>query len=115
MIHDSDADILAVICYILAEEGHEVLTVSSYNEAVLGVETYAPDVVLLDFALYGEPCIEACNVIKSRYPELPVIAVSCNKHLVESNAQGLFDACIEKPFEIHEVILIIRNYTLAQK
>jgi len=115
LIQDSDADILAILSYILAEEGHDVIPVSSYNEAVLGVASYTPDVVILDFALHGEPCIQACKAIKSRFPEMPVIAVSCNKYLVENNAKGVFDTCIEKPFEIHEFNQVITNYSLATK
>ena len=115
LIQDPDGDILTVLTYILAEEGYDVYSVRSYSEAVLAVETFNPDVVLLDFAFYGDSCKQACTVIKRRFPKVPVIAVTCNKFLFKSYSDGLFDAFIEKPFDIYEFIQLIRKYTISMK
>lgn len=46
------------------------------KEAIMQVETYKPDIVLMDIRLPGKSGIDACEEIKQNYPDVKVIMLT---------------------------------------
>mgnify|MGYP003578277770 CR=1 FL=1 len=111
LVQDFDLDILSVISFLLIEERHIVLSLTSYHDAIRAAKSFKPDLILLDFVGNGNTCTETCNLIKKRSPEVPVIALTCNLNLLEKHSNGCFDDCVEKPFDIDTIINVVREYS----
>ena len=61
---------------ILTDEGYDVLTASSGEEALKIIEDELPSLVLLDIWLPGMDGIEALKAIKAAHPQLQVVMMS---------------------------------------
>ncbi len=94
---------------ILTDEGYDVLTASSGEEALKIIEDELPSLVLLDIWLPGIDGLEALKVIKSDYPAVCVVMMSGHGTIetaVKATKLGAFDF-IEKPLSLEKVILAV--------
>ena len=94
---------------ILTDEGYDVLTASSGEEALKIIEDELPSLVLLDIWLPGMDGLEALKVIKSDYPAVCVVMMSGHGTIetaVKATKLGAFDF-IEKPLSLEKVILAV--------
>ncbi len=57
----------------LTEEGYEVAVADDSGQAMTKIEAFAPDLVVLDLFLKGPNGWEAIDMIKKKYPYLPVL------------------------------------------
>ncbi|WP_165501813.1 response regulator [Pedobacter frigiditerrae] len=73
------------------------------------IEKTRAHIVMLDFPIDGKKCMEILQVIKDRYPTLPVIAMSCNNNINTVACAKGFDGYIEKPFDIDLLYRILRK------
>ncbi|WP_316812341.1 response regulator transcription factor [Pedobacter heparinus] len=74
------------------------------------IDQCRPHVVMLDYRLNGEDAKQICYRIKSRYPHLPVIALSCNYNIDRLYGEGGFDDYIRKPFDLDLLYRVLRKY-----
>lgn len=74
------------------------------------IEQLRPHVVMLDYRLNGENCIDICQQVKAHYPHLPVIAMSCNYNINDVYDQQGFDDYIAKPFDLDDLYATLRKY-----
>jgi len=110
IVQDSDCDLLETITIILEEGEYNVLPVLHYKDVIPQINIFIPQLVLLDFRLYGEECILLCQLIKKDFPHLPVIAMSCNSNIGnEYNGAG-FDNFITKPFDVEHFFNTVQQY-----
>lgn len=110
VVQDADKDVLEFLKLALELDGFRVKAVLHCDEEVLEIiDKTRPHVVMLDYKLDGEACIEICQRVKAKYPHLPVIALSCNVNIHEKYAQAGFDAYIEKPFDLNLLYRIIHK------
>ncbi len=94
---------------ILRDEGYDVFTAASGEEALKIVEEELPSLVLLDIWLPGMDGLEALKIIKSDYPAVCVIMMSGHGTIetaVKATKLGAFDF-IEKPLSLEKVILAV--------
>src|ERR1700744_6328632 len=111
IVQDTDQDILDIICIALELEGFTLLTVLGYDTDFIGlIEHFKPHVVTLDYGLAEEECIQICKSIKSAYPKLPVIVLSCNAKVAEIYQKVGFDDYIPKPFDLEQLFYTLRKY-----
>lgn len=78
LIVDDSSNNRAAISYWLEEENYEVLHAVEGSSALKIVETFKPDIILLDYNLPGIDGIEVCQKIRAnkRLPFIPVIMMS---------------------------------------
>lgn len=116
LIIEDDPDILDMMAIILRDEGYEVVT--ALNCGLLdNVASLNPDLILLDNRLYEELGADACRQFKSN-PDtvsIPVIIVSANLYLERLSKISLADGFIAKPFDIDELIAVVKKNTVASK
>ncbi|MGV8081566.1 MAG: sigma-54-dependent transcriptional regulator [Syntrophales bacterium] len=111
LIVDDEKSICQSLEGILTDEGYEVQTATSAEEALRMMEEEAPHLVLLDIWLPGMDGIEALKVIKTEYPQTRVVMMSGHGTIetaVKATKLGAFDF-IEKPLSLEKIILVINH------
>jgi len=100
---DDDRETLEVRERVLRSAGYEVLTALDASEGLQLVASGAPvDVVLLDYMMPGTRGDQFAETLKSRFPRLPVIAVSAVR--LPPGMMETIDAYIQKGQDV-EVLL----------
>jgi two-component system nitrogen regulation response regulator NtrX len=111
LIVDDEESIRQALVGILGDEGHEVLTAATGEEALRVVEDELPNLVLLDIWLPGIDGIEVLKTIKTGHPQIQVVMMSGHGTIetaVRATKLGAFDF-IEKPLSLEKVILVISH------
>ena len=111
LVVDDEESICQSLQGILSDEGYEVRTVGSGEEALKAIEEDLPDLVLLDIWLPGIDGLEALKIIKTDYPQVPVIMMSGHGTIetaVKATKLGAFDF-IEKPISLEKVVLLVNH------
>lgn len=95
----------------LENQGYEVVWETDGARVIRHLESFDPDVCVLDIMLPNVDGYELCQQIKSMKPELPVIFLTAKTEtadLVRGFEAGGTDY-IRKPFSIEEVLVRIEN------
>ena len=71
LVVDDEESICQSLRGILSDEGYEVRTVGSSEDALKAIEEDVPDLVLLDIWLPGMDGLEALKIIKAETPRFP--------------------------------------------
>jgi two-component system nitrogen regulation response regulator NtrX len=111
LIVDDEKSICQSLGSILKDEGYEVLTAASGEEALKIIKEEPPNLVILDIWLPGIDGIETLKMIKSQYPHIRVIMISGHGTIetaVKATKLGAFDF-FEKPLSMEKVILIVNH------
>jgi two-component system nitrogen regulation response regulator NtrX len=111
LLVDDEESIRNTLGGVLADEGFRVLTAADSGSGLEIIEDKSPDLVLLDIWMPDMDGIEALEVLKKKWPDLPVIMISGHgtvETAVKSTKLGAFDF-IEKPLSIDKVVLTIEH------
>jgi len=113
LIVDDDPDLRFLISGYLSARGFEVELASDVPQARSHLKRYQFDVIISDFSMPGESGIDLLDFVSRRYPGLPFIMMSglCMAGLKsEAMKRGSY-GCIEKPFELKELVEAIDMVT----
>jgi two-component system, NtrC family, nitrogen regulation response regulator NtrX len=111
MIVDDEESICQTLGGVLTDEGYDVVTARSGEEALQLLEEEPPHLILLDIWLPGMDGIETLKAIKSTNPQLQVVMMSGHGTIetaVKATKLGAFDF-IEKPISLEKVILAVNH------
>ncbi len=116
LIIDDDSDIVETTGSLLDFEGFEVRSAETVEEGVADIETFSPDIVLLDIMFPEKKTrgFEAAAEIKEKYPDLPILAFTAiNREYAFDFAQEDIQAeeFINKPVETEKLVELIKKYT----
>lgn len=118
LIVDDDNNIAELISLYFIKECYETMIVNDGESVMSAVESFAPNLILLDIMLPGMDGYQVCREIRSKY-SLPVIMLSA-KGEVFDKVLGLelgADDYIEKPFDSKELVArakaVLRRYKPA--
>ena len=106
LIIEDDEDILQVLETVLAYNEFGVIGIDGTEDIFETIEKYKPDLVLTDYLLSGLNGGRICQLIKSNKDtcHLPVVLISAYPELAISFGKFGFDAFINKPFNIQELV-----------
>jgi DNA-binding response OmpR family regulator len=106
LVVDDDLDILAVMQLLLKMKGFEVETTTKGEETFTKVETFKPDLILLDVLLSGYDGRIICKQLKSQDQTrtIPIIMFSAHPNAVETIHEYGADDFIAKPFDVNELL-----------
>ena len=106
LLVDDEKDFALTLAERLGMRGIQVNTAFSGEEALNLLETYQPDVMVLDLMMPGMSGSTVLGRVKNLYPNLPIIlltGLSSSAEGVSGISQGAFDFLI-KPLQIEELI-----------
>ena len=106
LIIEDDSDILQVLETVLTYNEFAVASIEGTDDIFESIETYKPDLILTDYLLTGLNGGKICQLIKSNKEtcHLPVILISAYPELATSFGNFGFDAFVNKPFNIGELV-----------
>ncbi|MFZ6016969.1 MAG: sigma-54-dependent transcriptional regulator [Nitrospirota bacterium] len=107
LVVDDEEGIRESLSGILEDEGCDVLTSSSGEEALRIIKEQNPDLVLLDIWLPGIDGIQTLKEIKGLKPDLPVVMISGHGNIelaVKATRMGAYDF-LEKPLSLEKVLI----------
>lgn len=111
VVQETDRDVLDVLYTAMEIGGFNVFALSALDDDFLElIDKARPHVVVLDYVLSGEQCIFICREIKRKYPQLPVLALSCNSNIHDLYRKNGFDGYIEKPFDLDKLYEILHRH-----
>lgn len=108
---DDEVDILHVVKRILTRNNFTVVTISQWQIVFETVQTFTPDLILLDVNLNGADGREICTQLKSskETENIPVILFSDNYNSIHNLRDCKPDAIIAKPFDSSGLVSTILN------
>lgn len=111
LIVDDEESICQSLGGILRDEGYDVLTAGSGEDALKIIDEEMPNLVLLDIWLPGMDGIEVLKIIRSDYSHVRVIMMSGHGTIetaVKATKLGAYDF-IEKPLSMDKIILLVNH------
>lgn len=114
LVVDDDIDILTVVQLVLDSNGFEVIAISNWQQIYTQVDTFKPDLILLDVSLGTQDGRNICKQLKSNpsTKHISVILFSANHNVEKSVSECMADSFISKPFDINYLIEGINNQLL---
>lgn len=114
LIIDTDVQAAAVLENILDTTGHSVRTGNSHRSALQIVQTFRPDIILLDIDLPGESSYALAKKLRREVIPQPLIIALMNKrstHQTSQTALALFDYQLIKPLSVADLEFILAKDT----
>lgn len=111
LIVDDEEGIRESLSGILEDEGYDILTAKSGEEAIKMLGESSPDLVFLDIWLTGMDGIQTLKEIKAIKPDVPVIMISGHGNIelaVKAAKMGAYDF-LEKPLSLEKVVLVAKR------
>lgn len=110
-IIDDDRSIRWVLEKALAREDIEFKSFASADEALQALTQGTPQIVISDIRMPGSSGLDLLQILRERYPNLPVIIMTAYSDLesaVSSFQGGAFEY-LPKPFDINHAVELIRR------
>ncbi|MCF8031099.1 MAG: sigma-54 dependent transcriptional regulator [Desulfohalobiaceae bacterium] len=111
LVVDDEEDIRMSLIGILEDEGYEVSTCESGEEALRIMTREEVDVLFLDIWLTGRDGIDVLETVRREYSDVPVIMISGHGNIetaVQTIKMGAFDF-IEKPLSLEKVVVAAKK------
>jgi DNA-binding response OmpR family regulator len=96
---------------LLEADGFAVLTARNGEEGIRLARERCPAVILVDLALPSASGFDVLKTLKdaSDTAQIPVVLISAYAHLVEGCATCGASGCVQKPFDIDELVAEVRR------
>lgn len=107
LLVDDDKDLLIVTKSLLIKKGFEVEIDTNWEDALIKIETFKPQLIILDVFLNGIDGLDICKQLKSmaHTKHIPVMIFSSYPRVAEKVIYEYgADDFIAKPFEVNELI-----------
>lgn len=117
LIVEDTKDTVELLKYNLQKEGYRTLTAQNGEEAVIALQTNAPDIMLLDIMLPGTNGWEICDALRSKGVTIPIImltALSTKEEQIKGLTIGA-DDYLPKPFSVRELMLRVKRLLEKEK
>jgi DNA-binding response OmpR family regulator len=111
LVIDDEPEITEIVEAFLTEAGFSVKVENFSQNALMAVETFKPDLILLDIMMPGSDGYDVCNQIKNdtRFQNIPVVFLTGkdrNDDMGRSFKAG-GDMFIKKPFSCDRLLEIV--------
>lgn len=116
LVVDDDLEVLRSVALMLSLEGYCVMTANSGAAAAVLLAEQAFDVVITDLRMPVVDGFEVARRTRDKYPNAGIIVTS---RYIDEETQKWIDAMgivgLQKPYNIHQIGTILRDYRLLQK
>lgn len=116
LLVDNDIEMEEIFKEIFSEKGYEVIFYEEVDDILQLVDQHTPDIIVLDYNLNGVNGGELCRQIKNDENRngVPVILFSAFPKIIYSPHNYGYNAFIEKPFDIDELVGTV-DHVIAQR
>ncbi len=106
LVVDDDIDILSVMEILLTMKGFEVEVTARGENTFPKIETFMPDLIILDVLISGHDGRAICKQLKTNEAtkNIPVIMFSAHPGAAATIADYGADDFISKPFDVNDLI-----------
>ena len=111
MLIAEKSEYLTEVYNILRHSSMDVVHIDNTHEAKVGLKTYSPTFILLDFDINGSDSL-LCDVAFGQICPQPYIMIASS--YADGNDRAVMlergaDSCVDKPINSHEVIAVIES------
>src|SRR5665811_2319052 len=113
LIVDDEPNIRKTLAIALEAEGHRVVAVSNYQDAMAEASLRFFDMALVDLRLGTESGMELIPALRTVCPWIKIVVITAYASIdtaVEAMRRGAFDY-LPKPFTVDQLLLLIRKIT----
>ncbi|MEO7214210.1 response regulator [Mucilaginibacter sp.] len=113
LVLDDDNDVLTILSFLLDDSGYDVKALNDANTIFEDIQTFKPDLILIDVVLKDVDGRAVCKEVKEnlRTGFLPTILMSGTHHFIESlQLPCAADDFIDKPFDISNLLNSIQKH-----
>jgi CheY-like chemotaxis protein len=113
LVVDDEPLVCEAVKMMLEFDGHEVITASNGNEALVLFEQGGFDVVVTDYKMPGMNGDELALALKVRQPGQPVVMLTAHAEMIKTTAVPLagVDQLVSKPFQFTDLQDAIKKAT----
>jgi len=117
LIIDDNKEILSALTDFLTRKSYEVFSATDGLEGLKLLETehHGFDLVITDLVMPNISGVALISIIKKKYPDTPVIAITgWGEHPEALATEAQADKVLEKPFELSQLDKLIKDL-ISQK
>lgn len=116
LVVDDEADICWALEIGLNEEGYEIAHANEGKDALSIMRNRAFDLAIIDVKLPGKNGLEVARIAKDINPDLKILIISGYHYedddpIQEGIQRGEYQGFISKPFELDEVLDLVKRVT----
>lgn len=106
LIVDDNGELLFAMQRLLSFYDFSVRTIQDHKKLLVEIESFKPEIILLDVLLSGEDGRHICRSLRQdrRNDEITLILFSASPKNLENFRECKADGTIEKPFEIKDLL-----------
>jgi DNA-binding response OmpR family regulator len=112
LIVDDEPNIVLSLKFLISQQGYEVRTAYSGEEALQALSERLPDLILLDVMMPKPDGYQVCQKIRAtpEWKDIPVIMLTAKRRDLERQKGYVMgaDDYITKPFATHELVSKVR-------
>lgn len=111
LVLDNDEGVLDVMQEALNYEGFRVKIIEETDNIFSVIDSFKPDLIILDYILSGINGGEICHQIKAnpKTTDIPVMIMSAYPRVIKSLGYYGCDDFIAKPFDLDDITERIKN------
>lgn len=114
LVVEDDDGVRELICSVLADEGYRSLGAENGQGALALIEHHQPQVILADVRM---PVMDGCEFARACREQLgatPIVALTGAEDLSDLSNPDLFDAVLNKPFNLLDLLEIVERHTARE-
>ena len=111
LVVDDDLDILVVMEILLTMKGFEVEVTAKWENTFEKIESFKPELILLDVLISGNDGRTICKQLKSQEEtkNIPIIMFSAHPSAAATIADYGANDFIAKPFDVNDLLAKVNN------
>lgn len=115
LVVDDEYLIADILSYALEDEGYMVVKASNGQKGLEVLERERPALIITDFMMPVMDGLEFANAVRAlpAVNHLPIILISGAQAHLGMERSDLFDAVLDKPFNIDEILASVRRLLAA--
>ncbi|KJS32192.1 MAG: hypothetical protein VR64_08855 [Desulfatitalea sp. BRH_c12] len=106
LIIDDTEEVLSALCKYFKQKGYDVISASNGLDGLKMIEAEKDDldIIITDLVLPNISGVAVISIVKNKYPQLPVIAITgWGEHPEALAKEAKADLVMEKPFKLPEL------------
>lgn len=118
LVIDDTEEVLFALCKFFKQKGYDVISASNGLDGLKMIEAEKQDldIIITDLVLPNISGVAVISIVKKKYPNLPVIAITgWGEHPEALAKEAKADLVMEKPFKLQELEKAARDLLAKQR